>query len=63
MEYLSRKGIDYVARDVRADSSALRELLDMGYSSTPVITVNGQAIVGFDADAIDRAVAASAVEG
>ncbi len=54
MEYLSRKGIAYTAKDVRADSAALKELLEMGYSSTPVIVVDGQAIVGFDAGAIDR---------
>jgi len=56
MEYLSRKGVPYVAKDVRADAAALKELLEMGYASTPVIVVDGQGIVGFDADAIDRAV-------
>ena len=45
-----------MAKDVRADAAALKELLEMGYTSTPVIVVDGQGIVGFDADAIDRAV-------
>ena len=58
MEYLSRKGVPFVEKDVRADSAALRELLEMNYQSTPIIVIDGQAIVGFDAAAIDQAVAA-----
>jgi glutaredoxin len=57
MEYLSRKGVPYAAKDVRADSAALKELLEMGYHSTPIIVVDGQGIVGFDVEAIDRALA------
>jgi glutaredoxin len=57
MEYLSRKQVPYVARDVRADPAALKELLEMGYASTPVIVVDGEGIVGFDVPAIDRALA------
>ncbi len=55
MEYLSHKGVTFVERDVRADRAALKELLELGYSSTPIVVVDGQAIVGFDAPAIDRA--------
>jgi glutaredoxin len=58
MEYLSRKGVAFAEKDVRADREALKELLELGYATTPVIVVDGQAIVGFDADAIDRALAA-----
>jgi glutaredoxin len=57
MEYLTRKGIEYVAKDVREDRAALKELLDLGYASTPVIVIDGQGIVGFDVAAIDKAVA------
>ena len=57
MEYLTRKGVTYEARDVREDRAALKELLEMGYASTPVIVVGDRAIVGFDAPAIDEALA------
>jgi glutaredoxin len=57
MEYLSRKGVAFVEKDVRADREALKELLEMNYATTPVILINGQPIVGFDVDAIDRALA------
>jgi glutaredoxin 3 len=33
---------------VRADKAALKELIDMGYQSTPVTIVDGEAVVGFD---------------
>jgi hypothetical protein len=33
---------------VRADGAALKELLDMGYQSTPVTIIDGEAVVGFD---------------
>jgi glutaredoxin len=48
----------FVAKDVREDREALRELLEMGYATTPVIVIDGHPIVGFDIEAIDRAVAA-----
>ena len=33
---------------MRADQAALKELLDMGYQSTPVTIIDSEAIVGFD---------------
>lgn len=33
---------------MRADKAALKELIDMGYQSTPVTIVDGEAVVGFD---------------
>jgi protein-disulfide isomerase len=33
---------------VRADKAALQELLAMGFNSTPVIVIGGEAIAGFD---------------
>jgi len=37
-----------VEKNVRADKAALKELLDLGYQSTPVTLIDGEAIVGFD---------------
>jgi hypothetical protein len=39
---------------VRADGAALKELLDMGYQSTPVTIIDGEAIVGFDQQKIEE---------
>ena len=35
-------------KNVRADKAALKELIDMGYQSTPVTIVDGEVVVGFD---------------
>ena len=48
MEFLSQKGIEIVEKNVRVDKAALKELIDMGYQSTPVTIVDGEAVVGFD---------------
>ena len=38
----------FVEKNVRADKVALKELLDLGYQSTPVTIIDGEAVVGFD---------------
>jgi glutaredoxin 3 len=39
---------------VRADQAAMKELIDMGYQSTPVTIIDGEAIVGFDQQKIEE---------
>ena len=48
MEFLSQKGVEFVEKNVRADKTALQELLDLGFQSTPVTIIDGQSVVGFD---------------
>jgi len=48
VEFLSQKGVEFVEKNVRADKAALKELIDMGFQSTPVTIVDGEAVVGFD---------------
>ena len=55
MEYLSQRGIPFTEKDVASDLTARRELIEGGYMSTPVILVDGQAIIGFDPKALDAA--------
>jgi glutaredoxin len=47
-EFLSRKGIVFEERDVTKDESALQELQKRGLMTTPVILIDGDAVVGFD---------------
>lgn len=47
-EFLSQKGIPYQERDISQDESALQELEKLGFMTTPVTTVDGQVVVGFD---------------
>lgn len=48
MEFLSRQGIPFVAKDIQEDPEALDELLNLGSRSTPTIVVDGEVLVGFD---------------
>jgi glutaredoxin 3 len=48
VEFLSQKGIQFVEKNVRADQAALKELIDLGFQSTPVTIIDGQSVVGFD---------------
>jgi hypothetical protein len=43
-----------VDKDVRADQAALKELIEMGYQSTPVTIIDGEAVVGFDQQRISE---------
>jgi len=47
-EFLARKGIAYVERDISRDEQALDELSKLGYMTTPVTKIDGQVVVGFD---------------
>ncbi len=39
---------------MREDPAALKELLAMGYQSTPVTLIDGEAVVGFDQGKIEK---------
>lgn len=41
-------------KNVRADQAALKELINMGYQSTPVTIIDGEAVVGFDQQKIEQ---------
>ena len=41
-------------KNIREDPAALKELLALGYQSTPVTLIDGEAIVGFDRERIEK---------
>lgn len=47
-EFLSRRGIEFVERDVAEDESALSELEKLGIFTTPVTVIDGEVVIGFD---------------
>jgi glutaredoxin 3 len=57
MEYLSQRGVPFTEKDVATDLEARREMIEGGYMMTPVILVDGEAIIGFDRKALDAALA------
>jgi glutaredoxin len=47
-EFLSQNKIDFTDRNIAADETALNELEKLGYMTTPVTVIDGEAVVGFD---------------
>jgi len=47
-EFLSQNKIEYTERNIAADETALNDLEKLGYMTTPVTLINGEAVVGFD---------------
>ena len=55
-EYLDKKGVKYIVKDVEADPSYAHEAVQKsGQTGIPVLEVNGTVIVGFDRPKIDAA--------
>jgi len=47
MEFLSQRGVAFVAKDVSADPEARSELIALGSRSTPTIKVGDDVLIGF----------------
>jgi glutaredoxin len=57
-QYLRSKGVDFDDIDVSRDVNAAREMVQKtGQMGVPVLEINGRLILGFDREAIDRALA------
>ncbi|MDA1196899.1 MAG: glutaredoxin family protein [Nanoarchaeota archaeon] len=55
-EYLKEKNVEYEDIDVAEDEKARNAMIEKsGQMSVPVLDVHGTIIVGFDQDAIDKA--------
>ncbi|EDP67573.1 putative glutaredoxin [Carnobacterium sp. AT7] len=56
-KYLEDKGVSYEVKDIFESEEALNEVKDLGFSSVPVISVEGQeAFNGFRPDLLDQLV-------
>ena len=43
-----------MAKDIRADKSALDELIKLGFRATPVTIIDGEAVAGFDRPKLEK---------
>ena len=58
-EFLSRAGQAFTVKVVDEDNAAAYdELIALGYRTVPVTIINGQAVRGFDPDALAKALEA-----
>ena len=53
-EFLHQKGVPFVEKDVSKDEAALDELLEKGFSATPVTIIDGEAVVGFNRQRLEQ---------
>jgi glutaredoxin 3 len=53
-EFLSQNKIEFVDRNIAGDEAALAELEKLGYMTTPVTVIDGQVVVGFDRDKMEK---------
>ncbi len=53
-ELLSQNKIEFVDRNIAGDEAALAELEKLGYMTTPVTVIDGQVVVGFDRDKLEK---------
>ena len=54
-EYLSQNQISFEDRDITTHPTAISELQELGFMTTPVTVIDGKSIVGFDVQKLDRA--------
>jgi glutaredoxin len=57
-EFLAQRGVGYIERDIVADPTAMSELEALGFFTTPVTVINGQAVVGFNRPELERLLSA-----
>ncbi|MGQ0732448.1 MAG: glutaredoxin family protein [Acidobacteriota bacterium] len=58
-EFLSRTGHAFQVRLVDEDAEAYDDLIALGFRTVPVTVIDGRTVVGFDPDALARALGAA----
>lgn len=53
-EYLTSKGFVYIEKNVQKDKEARQELIKKGYRGVPIIVINGEDVIGFDKEKLDK---------
>ncbi len=47
-EFLSERGVEFTEKNIQEDQQAFLELVELGYQTTPLTTIDGEVVVGFD---------------
>ena len=57
-EFLSRAGVPFTAYNVDEDEKAYDDLIARGWRTVPVTIIGDESVKGFDAAALEKAIAA-----
>jgi glutaredoxin-like YruB-family protein len=57
-EYLAQKKVPFTVKAIDEDTAAMHELVEVYHSqSTPTVVIDGQVVIGFNRDRIDKLLA------
>ncbi len=62
-EFLSQNHIEFNDRNIAADEEALADLERLGYMTTPVTLIDGEAVVGFDREKLEKLLGSAGGKG
>ena len=55
-DYFKEKGVEFIEKNVQADHDAAKEMVEKTHQlGVPVIDIDGTIVLGFDREAIDKA--------
>ncbi|MCU1382081.1 MAG: hypothetical protein JWL71_778 [Acidobacteria bacterium] len=57
-EFLSHAGVPFTTRNIEDDDTAYDDLLALGFRTVPVTVIGAARVKGFDAAALETAIAA-----
>ena len=64
-QYLTKKGISYIKKDIEQDEEAYEELMSKGdgsYRGVPVTDIAGELVLGFDRHKIDALIVEKGIQ-
>ena len=59
--YLSRKGVEFDDFNVSTDRNALKNMISMGYRTTPITVIGDNNVVGYSPAKLDEALQAAGI--
>ncbi len=59
--YLSRKGVEFDDFNVSTDRNALKNMISMGYRTTPITVIGENKVVGYSPAKLDEALQAAGI--
>ncbi len=59
--YLSRKGVEFDDFNVSTDRNALKNMISMGYRTTPITVIGDNKVVGYSPAKLDEALQAAGI--
>lgn len=47
-DFLSERDVEYTEKNIEEDQAAFVELVELGYQTTPLTTIDGEVVIGFE---------------